>query len=98
MLRISVSKTATPSHISRLITNAALHIIESTDSTKQPNINMTDRFDAIEKKFGIAAYASPHEGFAAVVKARYSDFIVHESKREHCFTQRLLCLYLDILS
>ena len=41
---------------------------------------MTDRFDDIEKKFGIAAYASPHEGFAAVVKARYSDFVVHEGK------------------
>ncbi len=39
---------------------------------------MTNRYDEIEHKFGIRAYASPHEGFAAVVKARYSDFIVHE--------------------
>ena len=39
---------------------------------------MIDQYDSIEKQFGIAAYASPHQGFAAVVKARYSDFIVHE--------------------
>eukprot|EP00804_Cyclotella_cryptica_P021050 CCRYP_019377-RA/>CCRYP_019377-RA protein AED:0.01 eAED:0.00 QI:0/0/0/1/1/1/2/0/732 len=39
---------------------------------------MSDHYDSVEKKFGISAYASPHEGFAAVVKARYSDFIVHE--------------------
>jgi hypothetical protein len=39
---------------------------------------MTDRYDDLELKFGISAYASPHEGFAAVVKARYSDFVVHE--------------------
>mmetsp|Transcript_6937 Transcript_6937/g.14465 ORF Transcript_6937/g.14465 Transcript_6937/m.14465 type:complete len:745 (-) Transcript_6937:156-2390(-) len=39
---------------------------------------MTERYDEVERRFGIAAYASPHEGFAAVVKARYSDFIVHE--------------------
>eukprot|EP00571_Detonula_confervacea_P000535 CAMPEP_0172318450 /NCGR_PEP_ID=MMETSP1058-20130122/34921_1 /TAXON_ID=83371 /ORGANISM="Detonula confervacea, Strain CCMP 353" /LENGTH=728 /DNA_ID=CAMNT_0013033289 /DNA_START=88 /DNA_END=2271 /DNA_ORIENTATION=- len=39
---------------------------------------MINRYDEIESKFGISAYASPHEGFAAVVKARYSDFVVHE--------------------
>ena len=39
---------------------------------------MADRYDDLERKFGISAYASPHEGFAAVVKARYSDFVVHE--------------------
>ena len=38
----------------------------------------THRFDDVEKKFGLSAYASPHEGFAAVVKGRYSDFVVHE--------------------
>ena len=38
----------------------------------------TNRFDDVEKKFGLSAYASPHEGFAAVVKGRYSDFVVHE--------------------
>lgn len=38
----------------------------------------SNRFDEFERKFGISAYASPHEGFAAVVKARYSDFVVHE--------------------
>lgn len=42
------------------------------------NQTMTHRYDEIEHKFGIRAYASTHEGFAAVVKARYSDFIVHE--------------------
>eukprot|EP00579_Thalassiosira_antarctica_P012167 CAMPEP_0201914806 /NCGR_PEP_ID=MMETSP0903-20130614/4892_1 /ASSEMBLY_ACC=CAM_ASM_000552 /TAXON_ID=420261 /ORGANISM="Thalassiosira antarctica, Strain CCMP982" /LENGTH=736 /DNA_ID=CAMNT_0048450263 /DNA_START=98 /DNA_END=2308 /DNA_ORIENTATION=+ len=39
---------------------------------------MTNRYDDDERKFGISAYCSPHEGFAAVVKARYSDFVVHE--------------------
>jgi len=39
---------------------------------------MTNRYDEVEHRFGIRAYASPHGGFAAVVKARYSDFIVHE--------------------
>ena len=40
--------------------------------------SMTNRYDDLERKFGISAYASPHEGFAAVLKARYSDFLVHE--------------------
>ena len=40
--------------------------------------NMANRYDDLERKFGISAYASPHEGFAAVLKARYSDFLVHE--------------------
>ena len=64
---------------------------------------MTDRYDDIERKFGIAAYCSPHEGFAAVVKARYSDFVVHEGVRALSFSiarrpassriaRRLLCL------
>eukprot|EP00986_Skeletonema_menzelii_P003370 scaffold1028_cov157-Skeletonema_menzelii.AAC.13 len=39
---------------------------------------MANVYDDLERKVGIAEYASPHEGFAAVVKARYSDFIVHE--------------------
>mmetsp|Transcript_37348 Transcript_37348/g.76206 ORF Transcript_37348/g.76206 Transcript_37348/m.76206 type:complete len:700 (+) Transcript_37348:74-2173(+) len=39
---------------------------------------MAKRYDDLERKVGIAEYASPHDGFAAVVKARYSDFIVHE--------------------
>ena len=39
---------------------------------------MKDRYDDLELKFGISASASPHEGFAAVVKARYADFVVHE--------------------
>jgi len=40
---------------------------------------MTEVYDEIERKMGISTYASPDvEGFAAVLKARYSDFIVHE--------------------
>eukprot|EP00578_Thalassiosira_sp_NH16_P030769 CAMPEP_0181081918 /NCGR_PEP_ID=MMETSP1071-20121207/3349_1 /TAXON_ID=35127 /ORGANISM="Thalassiosira sp., Strain NH16" /LENGTH=203 /DNA_ID=CAMNT_0023163479 /DNA_START=234 /DNA_END=841 /DNA_ORIENTATION=- len=39
---------------------------------------MANRYDDVERKFGVSAYASPHDGFAAVVKARYSDFVVHE--------------------
>jgi len=30
----------------------------------------------LERQVGISSYVSSHEGFAAVVKARYSDFIV----------------------
>lgn len=41
---------------------------------------MTQTFDAIEKKLGISEYLSNEEGFAAVLKARYSDFLVHESE------------------
>jgi hypothetical protein len=39
---------------------------------------MVNRYDELEKQVGISSYVSSHEGFAAVVKARYSDFIVHE--------------------
>lgn len=39
---------------------------------------MASRYDDLECKVGIAEYASPQDGFAAVVKARYSDFVVHE--------------------
>lgn len=35
-------------------------------------------FDDSERAIGISAYLSQHEGFAAAVKSRYSDFIVHE--------------------
>ncbi|CAB9513576.1 Multisubstrate pseudouridine synthase 7 [Seminavis robusta] len=35
--------------------------------------------DSNEKEFGISVYLSPdHVGFSAVLKARYSDFVVHE--------------------
>ena len=40
-----------------------------------------DRFDKVERQFGISATCSSHEGFAALVKARYSDFVVHEIDR-----------------
>ena len=44
---------------------------------------MTERFDAVERQVGIDSYASSitdNAGFAAVVKARYSDFLVHEGE------------------
>ena len=40
--------------------------------------SMVNRYDELERQVGISSYVSSHEGFAAVVKARYSDFIVHE--------------------
>ena len=81
MLRIAAASTIRTPDIRSVSSNLLFRLplrLQSTNSTIQRNINMTDRFDGIEKKFGIAAYASPHEGFAAVVKARYSDFVVHE--------------------
>jgi len=40
---------------------------------------MSERYDKLERQVGILAYASSkNKGFAAVLKARYSDFIVHE--------------------
>jgi hypothetical protein len=40
---------------------------------------MTEPYDAIEREMGISSYMSTeHSGFAAVLKARYSDFVVHE--------------------
>lgn len=40
---------------------------------------MSQRYDAIEKQFGITAYASPNiQGFTAVLKGRFSDFCVRE--------------------
>jgi hypothetical protein len=35
--------------------------------------------DDSETALGISAYLGSHEGFSAVSKARYSDFVVHES-------------------
>ena len=40
--------------------------------------SMVNRYDELERQVGISSYVSSHEGFAAVVKARYSDCIVHE--------------------
>mmetsp|Transcript_31966 Transcript_31966/g.48634 ORF Transcript_31966/g.48634 Transcript_31966/m.48634 type:complete len:499 (+) Transcript_31966:190-1686(+) len=42
---------------------------------------MAEAFDAIEERFGISEYLSDEPGFAAVLKARYSDFLVHETNR-----------------
>ena len=46
------------------------------------HFTMTDKFDAIEREVGIRVYLSDEPGFAAVVKARFSDFIVHEGKEQ----------------
>ena len=40
---------------------------------------MAEQYDEVERRMGICAYAAPDiEGFSAVLKARYSDFCVHE--------------------
>ncbi|KAL7541887.1 hypothetical protein ACHAWF_007042 [Thalassiosira exigua] len=62
---------------SRLSSNQTIPAALSKDKTCNHQLNMTV-YDDAERKFGISSYASPHEGFAAVVKARYSDFVVHE--------------------
>lgn len=40
---------------------------------------MTDHFDTFERDVGIRSYLTKEKGFAAVLKARFSDFIVHET-------------------
>ena len=40
---------------------------------------MTEYYDKQEQAMGISNYASPLlNGFSAVLKSRYSDFVVHE--------------------
>eukprot|EP00554_Chaetoceros_debilis_P005541 CAMPEP_0194072820 /NCGR_PEP_ID=MMETSP0149-20130528/457_1 /TAXON_ID=122233 /ORGANISM="Chaetoceros debilis, Strain MM31A-1" /LENGTH=764 /DNA_ID=CAMNT_0038752741 /DNA_START=52 /DNA_END=2343 /DNA_ORIENTATION=+ len=39
---------------------------------------MAEKYDEVERSMGICSYASKCNGFAAVLKARYSDFVVHE--------------------
>lgn len=60
----------------------AKHIIQLTvslPSIAPTSVNMTERYNEVEQSMGICAYASSeNEGFAAVLKARYSDFCVHE--------------------
>ena len=59
------------------------HHLPVVVAINQQNINQQNimtRYDEIEKRFGISSYASTHEGFAAVVKGRYSDFVVHEGE------------------
>ena len=51
------------------------------------SINSSNKYDDTERKFGISSYTSTHEGFAAVVKGRYSDFVVHEGMSS------ILCAY-----
>jgi hypothetical protein len=45
----------------------------------------TQPYNAIEREVGISSYLSTeHSGFAAVLKARYSDFVVHEGTFTTC--------------
>jgi hypothetical protein len=66
-----------------LSTMASIEKDSKVDSTANAEAKqVVTRFHEIEQHFGIDAYASSnnHEGFAAVLKARYSDFLVHEGK------------------
>jgi len=56
---------------------------------------MTDKFDAIEREVGIRVYLSDEPGFAAVVKARFSDFIVHEGKEQ---SSELLIMHINFFA
>jgi hypothetical protein len=50
--------------------------------------------DESETKFGIKAYASPNvPGFGAVLKGRFSDFLVHEGMSLRLFSFSLLYYY-----
>lgn len=52
----------------------------SASEPQEPKNHNADAFDEIEKSLGISEYfaSSSISGFTAVVKARYSDFLVHE--------------------
>jgi tRNA pseudouridine13 synthase len=78
-------------------------LIPSLSKTNQPIMadTKTDtksnehEYDKREESLGIATYMAPdHPGFSAVVKARYSDFVVHEvnlqGKMARLETQELL--------
>jgi hypothetical protein len=42
---------------------------------------MTQAYDKVERDMGISSFMSTvNHGFAAVLKARYSDFVVHEGE------------------
>lgn len=59
-------------------TSAEAKEAEASTAANHAKSSLMD-FDEIEKSLGISAYMSPAaEGFSAVVKARYSDFVVHE--------------------
>lgn len=53
-------------------------LVEFVDDGRQKSNPCTSVYNDLEVKFGIDAYASTHDGFAAVLKARFSDFCVHE--------------------
>lgn len=58
------------------------------------------RFDSVENAVGILSYASSvtvHPGFAAVLKARYSDFLVHEGTNEDERLYECRILYRNVL-
>ena len=59
---------------------------------KMSSINSSNKYDDTERKFGISSYTSTHEGFAAVVKGRYSDFVVHEGTSSICAYDVCKCI------
>ena len=51
----------------------------NNDSDPKPKKSNINKYTDLECKLGISVYTTPETpGFAAVVKARYSDFIVRE--------------------
>jgi hypothetical protein len=62
-----------------IVTKSFLDI--STFPTIMTTAGPLSDYDAIERNVGIQVYLSDDPGFAGVVKARYSDFIVHEGKK-----------------
>jgi tRNA pseudouridine13 synthase len=51
---------------------------ESSGTNKDWLAKKFEAFDETEKKLGISEYLTTSVGFSGVVKARYSDFLVHE--------------------
>jgi len=52
---------------------------------------MAQPFDAVEREMGISSYMSTeNSGFAAVLKARFSDFVVHEGESDYLVVLRFL--------
>lgn len=54
---------------------------------------MTQPFDKVESSMGISSYMSTKNvGFAAVLKARYSDFVVHEGDERFACALEQICV------
>ncbi len=53
----------------------------ATETFTSTGVTITTKQDEIEEKFGITAFASKDvDGFAAILKARFSDFCVREGE------------------